>query len=173
MMDYYHIHVSNLVKKPIRIKGLDILAASASFETYQELSVHYFDYVENETEITSLLTSPIFLISKVIRDLFALYQPNREFKGIQLFTTSKDEQIAPLYFVPDLPKVDCLNEKVRINPNGTVNTIILDYHKVEDHPIFRLDHIAQQMVIINEDVAESLLRRNLYGLGLTKVEVID
>lgn len=172
-MDYYHLYLSDLVKNPIRIKELDILAATSPFDSYENLSVHYFDYVENETEITCILTSPIFLISKEVKDLFSLYNTSMKFKGIQLFTTKKDEAITPLYYIPDIPKVDCLDKKVRINPNGTINTILLDYHKMKGDPIFRLDHLAQQVIVVNEDVAESLLRRNLFGIGLTKVEVLD
>lgn len=172
-MDYYHLNLNHLVKHPIRIKGFDILASIAPFDSYKELSVYFFDYIEGETEITSILTSPIFLIDKKISDLFVLYQPNMQMKGIQLFSTDPDEKKkAVLYYLPDIPKIDCLSDKVRINPNGTINEILLNKDKVPEYPIFMLERIAEQKVIINEDVAESLLRRNLYGIGLKKIEIV-
>lgn len=173
MMDYYWLKQSDLVKAPIRIKGLDILASTASFDSYQDLTIYYFDYKNKETELTSILTSPIFLVSNEIRDLFALYLPKMRFKGIQLFCTNLEDKIAPLYFLPDLPVVDCINKKVRINPNGTIDTIILDSSRMSGDPVFRIDHITQQKVVINEDVVESLLRRNLSGIGFEKVQVIE
>lgn len=173
-MEYYSLKLSPFVKNPIRIKKLDILASKAPFTAYEDLNIYYFDYEEGRTEITSILTSPIFLINKEIRDLFALYNNTMMFKGIQLFSSDKeaDRRKAVLYFLPDLAKVDCLSQKVRINPNGTIDTIILDKSKLEDYPIFGLGQISEQRVIINEDVAESLLRRNLYGIGLEKVLVL-
>lgn len=172
-MDYYHLKLNGLVRNPLRIKGLDLLAAKADFNSYQDLAVYYFDYTEGETEIPCIITSPIFLICKEIRDLFALYDPQMQFKGMQLFSTGEAEKKAPLYFVPNIPIVDCLSKRVRINPNGTVNTIILDRDRMTNKPILRVDNIVQHTIIINEAVAESLLRRNLYGIGLEKVEVIS
>ena len=51
-----------------------------SFEAYNDLNIYYFDYEEDRTEITSILTSPIFLIDKEIRDLFSLYSNTMKFK---------------------------------------------------------------------------------------------
>jgi len=172
-MEYYSLKLSPYVKNPIRIKKLDILASKTSFEAYNDLNIYYFDYEEDRTEITSILTSPIFLIDKEIRDLFSLYSNTMKFKGLQLFSTDEiDKKKAVLYFLPDIPKVDCLSKKARINPNGTIDIIIIEKTKLEDYPIFGLDQIAEQKVIINEDVAESLLRRNLYGTGFEKVTVL-
>lgn len=171
-MDYYYLKLSELVKNPIVVNYQDLLIVKKSFEEFEDLSIFFFHYEKGVTETPDILTSPVFLVSKTVRDLFGLYDTTMRFKGIQLFSEEEKEKQCPLYFLPEIKKVDCLYHKVVIFPNGTIDKIILDKNKLDDTPVFMLDRIIEQKVMINEDVAESLLRRNLYGIGLERVEVV-
>ena len=68
--------------------------------------------------------------------------------------------------------VDCLHESAEKYDNGMLKELVLDKRKLEGFHIFRVAGLLEYKVIITLPVAESLLRRRLYGIGLRKVKVI-
>ena len=51
--------------------------------------------------------------------------------------------------------------------------MVLDKTKIEDKKIFRVANLKEYPVIINLDIAESLLRRFLSGIDITRVEIAE
>jgi len=170
-MEYFVLTISQYVKNPIRIKGFQSNLPVIDYEDMKELAVGYMEEYK-ETEITDILVTPFLMVSKPIRDLFSLYDTKMEFKGVQLFGDQDGKKVTPLYFVPQVKSIDCLHKSVKINPNSTINEVVLDKDKLNDAAVFKLDRIVQQIIIISLDVAESLLRRELYGIGLEKVRIL-
>ena len=58
-----------------------------------------------------------------------------------------------------------------MHPNGALKEVILDQHKIKGRDIFRIKGIIENKTIISLAVAESIMRRNPYGVGLERVQV--
>lgn len=168
-MEYFVMKLGSKIKNPVRPVLRGMSEPMISYDELSDFSLGYFD--REGVEITDMLTSPVFMVNESIKKLFLLYDEKIKYKGIQLF--SMDEKRIPLFYYAVHPqKLDCLHPRTRINPNGTVNEVILDMNKVPDKDIFIPDCLPVPIIIISLRVAESLLRRDIYGLGLEKVSLM-
>ena len=77
-------------------------------------------------------------------------------------------------FVKKLPfeMIECLHESSKKYTNGTIEELVLERKKIGEKQIFRVTPLLEYKVIISLPVAESLLRRRFYGIGLKRVKVI-
>ena len=75
------------------------------------------------------------------------------------------------YWIYDCVMEDCLHQDTVIYPNGALKEVILDQHKIKGRDIFRIKGIIENKTIISLAVAESIMRRNPYGVGLERVQV--
>lgn len=174
-MDYYELRQSHKVENALEIMGLDkekycYAMTKADFESLDKLKVAYFSGREFE-EICDVLIEPTFLISDKMKKIMELYERESRYKGVQLFPTAEKSQQFPLYWVPDFPEVDCFHKNTVILDNGMVKKIVLDARKLGRHHIFRLPGLLEYKVIVSMPVAESILRRRLYGVEFQKIEV--
>ncbi len=90
---------------------------------------------------------------------------------------TKDKKLSFYADVIDIPTF-LISEKVKevfINYDDSIiiKCVILDKTKIEGKKIFRVANLKEYSVIINLDVAESLLRRFLSGIDITRVEIIE
>lgn len=174
-MDYFELRQSSKVENALEIMGLDkqkycYAMTKADFEALDKLKVAYFSGREFE-EICDVLTHPTFLISDRMKKLMELYEKESRYKGVQIFPTAEESKQFPLYWVPGFPEVDCFHKDTVILNNGMVKKLVLDVRKLGKHHIFRLPGLLEYKVIVSMPVAESILRRRLYGVELRKIEV--
>lgn len=175
-MDYFELYQSEIVENPVELMGLDRNCYSyamkeGEFETLDKLKVAYYSGRETE-EMCDILKEPTYLISNEIKGLFELYDKKIGYKGVQLFSTASENISSPLYWVADFPVVECLHESAEKYGNGMLKELVLDKRKIRGLDIFRVAGLLEYKVIITLPVAESLLRRRLYGIGLQRVKVI-
>lgn len=175
-MEYYELVQSRKVENPIELMGLDQKAycyamTQKDFAALDKIRVAYFSGNEAE-EICDILTSPTFLVSDRLKNLLALYEKETEFKGIQIFPTSEESRQYPIYWVPCFPEVDCIHESSILYDNGMVSSLVLDGSKIGRRNIFRLSGLLEYKAAVSLPVAESILRRRLYGVELRKMEVV-
>lgn len=171
-MEYFLLKLSPKVKNPVRLRAYyaDTDSPIVTYESLKELSVAYIED-KGEVELTDILASPIFMVSGQVKQLLQLFEPDIKFKAIQMFGFYHKEELKPLYYVPKFPEYPCLHKEVTVNPNGTVNKVVLDKSKIPEASIFRIQGLIENRIIISLEAAESLLRRPFYGIGLEKVEV--
>lgn len=175
-MEYYELFQSKKVENAIEILGLDpkkycYAMKEADFEALDKLKVAYYSGREFE-ELCDVLIAPTFMVSDHIKKLMELYEKDIQFKGIQVFPTAQESNKYPLYWVAKFPEINCFHKMTVIQDNGMLERLVLEQRKIGGRQIFRLPGIIEYKVIVSMPVAESILRRRMYGIGLQKIEVV-
>lgn len=172
-MKYFEIIPDQEISNPIRIQKVDknVYKNGISKEAFAEIPSLAVGYFENlpERELYDVLHEPAFLLSDRMKRLLALYEPEMEFKAIQLFATEERDHTAPLYWFPYIIPLDCLSAKTERYPNGVIKRMILDEKKAWNKSIFRVDGMMEQRIIVSLPVAESMLRRKVTGISFAPV----
>lgn len=122
-----------------------------------------------ETIFTDIVTAPFLLVSEAVKEILEAYEPTLKYKEMVLLDT--DTPKYALYYLPILDIIDCLSrEQTKFNAMGvTILEMAIDKDKVPDKSIFKLVNGTANYILVRLDLAESLLRRDLLGIGLTKV----
>lgn len=174
-MEYFELILDKKVENPVEVMNLDPKVYRYDmnleyFNALDTLKVAYYSGREME-ELCGLFVQPAFLISDDIKRLFVLYEKESRFKAVQLFSTAPENKLAPLYWVPWFPELDCTS-KTKKYTTGTVEELILDERVIRGRNIFKVAGLLEYKVIVSFPVAESLLRRRFYGVGFQKVKVM-
>lgn len=172
-MDYFELMVDPSISNPIQIQHVDRSvykndATHEEFDTTPKMTVGYFDN-SPQIEIYDLLGQPAFLISDNLKRLFALYVPEMQFKGIRVYANNLDDDEAPLYWWPYIPRVECLSDQTTKYPTGMLEHLVLDRNALHGEDIFRVDSILENKVVISLPVAESMIRRKMTGFTLKPI----
>ena len=127
------------------------------------------DESEN-TVFTSIVERPFPMISAEVKDVFDMYDPHIIYKEVVLLD-SKNEK-AGIYYIPILQEVNCLDEGSEFNLNKSLlKRGIIDYGRTEGKAIFRLGGVGHYYMVGRLDLVESVLKRNVKGIGLKELEV--
>lgn len=174
-MEYYLLRQAGNIVNPIKITNLDPLVYKSgmshqNFKNLDEAVVGYVSY-EPEKEIPDILTYPAYMVSDVIRKVMSMYDENISFKAVQVFPDNQEyiKEASKVYWIYDCVMENCIHPDTVILPNGAIKQVILDKHKVKGRDIFRIKNTVENKTIISLAVAESIMRRNLYGVGLERV----
>lgn len=167
-MEYFLLTISKNVKNTIKPELIDIESPLINYDTLPEVAVGYFD--GSNFEKSDILKYPVLMVSQEIMNLLILYDEELEHKAVQLFTKGNNPE-GYLYYAINPKAVDCLHPFVTINPNGTVNEVVLDAKRVPKDDIFLIDRLVERKIVISMRLAESLLRRKLYGIGLETIRI--
>lgn len=180
-MEYFELFLSKAVENPVRIAGLDFEPYRRAWKAQDgqddsagsaldDLKAAFFSGQESE-EICDLLTDPVFLISGNLKAVFEMYDRDIRFKGIQLIPKTEESSLYPLYWMPFPAVAHCLHRESVVLDTGTVSELVLDGERIGERHIFRVGGIAEDRVVISLPVAESILRRRMYGIGIRRAEV--
>lgn len=175
-MEYFELRQSNKVVNAVKIINLranayNYVMADQDFQALDKLKVAYFSGQDSE-ELCAILTAPTYLVSDQLKTVLKLYDKEMEFKGIQLFPLAEERKLYPLYWVPHFKVVQCLHETAEKYDNGRLKKIVLDKRTLEGISMARVGELLEYKVVVSLPVAESILRRRLYGVQLEKAEVI-
>lgn len=174
-MEYFELTQSANVLHAIQIYNLDpkqypYQITQAKFNDLPDLKVGYFSGSPAE-EVCDILTAPTFMVSETIKQLFSLYDSEIRWKALQLFPLDETYNVLPLYWVPLFTELDCLHDDTKKYDLGTIEHLVLNGRCLLGKDIFRVGGLLEYKVIVSLPVAESLLRRRMYGIGLKKVMV--
>jgi hypothetical protein len=175
-MDYFELYQSDKVENAVELMGLDrdrycYGMTEEDFTALEPLKVAYYSGRETE-EMCDILIEPVYLISNEIKRLFELYDKSIDYKGVQLFSTASENTKSPLYWVAGIKERVCLHETSEIYGNGMLKALVLDRKKIKGLDIFRVAGLLEYKIIVSLPVAESILRRRLYGIGLQRIKVV-
>lgn len=124
------------------------------------------------TVFTSIIDNPFPLISTEIRDVFDIYEPHIIYKEIVLLDQKYER--AKVYYLPILEEIECLHEKSEYNlDKSVIKKGVIDYEKTKDKAIFRLMGFDHYYMVGRLDLVESILKRNVKGIGLKELEVYE
>lgn len=173
-MRYFELTADPELSNPVRIQEIDTQIykngiSKEAFNAVKQLQVAYFDNSE-QTEICDILEEPAFMVSDALRRVFLLYEPEMEFKGVQLFANDMEDETAPLYWLPYIVSVSCLGKESRKYSNGMLESLVMDREApIGGRHIFRVADILEHKVIISLPVAESMIRRQMTGAAFKPV----
>lgn len=150
-----------------RIDHRDLNLHDAHKIPYRQL----FMIHESETTVfTSIVDKPFPLVSAEVKEVFDMYEPYIPYKEIILL--DQKFQRMEVYYLPILEEVDCLHEKSEYNlDKSVIKKGVIDYGKTEGKAIFRLKGFGHYYMVGRLDLVESILKRNVRGIGLKELEV--
>lgn len=176
-MEYYLLEQSKDVTNPIKVFGVDMenyipAMTHQDFKQLKRSKVAYAEYSRSH-ETPDILAHPTYMVSDTIRRVLQMYDDHISFKSIQVFPTSRKDLMegTRTYWIYDCVMEECLHPETICLPNGEIEKLILDKRKVKGRDIFRAKGTLDNKLVISLAVAESILRRNVYGVALKKVQI--
>lgn len=172
-MNYFELQIAPDTTNPINMQGVspDIYRNNSTLEEFSavaSLIVAYFDNTP-QLEIYDATAQPAFIVSDSLKRVFSLYEPQMQFKGIQLYANDLEDNTSPLYWWPFIPPIECLSNETTKYPTGNLKNLVLDYDKISTRQIFRVADLLEFKVVVSLAVAESMLRRKMTGFTLKPV----
>ncbi len=143
--------------KEENIHKMDELAVQ--FEIKEKSSAVYPDFIEN----------PVPLVSDKLKEILGKYEEKIFFKPVLLADIKRSRQDVYWLMVPD--GIDCLSPESEFNKNGTIKRMVIDEKKIRYRKVFKVKGILESLIVVRLDAAESILRRELTGIRLKRVEV--
>lgn len=144
------------------------------FEKLPKDKICYYKYAD-EVELPDVMRRPTFMVGTSIYNIVKLYDETVEWKALQVFPDQLDfvREMAKSYWIPCLPEYACLHGDAVVLPNGTVERLILNRGRMRNMDIFRVadERIRENLVVVSLPLAESINRRNVYGVSMERVEV--
>lgn len=118
-------------------------------------------------EYPAVIDQEVYLVNTQVKDVLGHYDWKLASSPTMFNDMHKGQQ--HLYWVLDIKTVDCLADETIFNPNRTLRKLVLNERKVIHIPMFKIGGILEEYVAVRLDVAESLLRRDIYGIELKPI----
>lgn len=128
-----------------------------------------FSYtIENENSIyTDIIEAPLYMVSETISRVVTMYDPSVITKRVSL--VNREKKTLRKYQLLLLEPIDCLHESSEFYPDKTVKRFILDKEKVKGQEIFQVAGVDRMDVIVSLNIAESVLRRDVFGVQFQEI----
>ncbi len=168
-MEYYMIQQDDCITDymyPVEINRKQLWEWAKSLSVADEESILQF-YVSGDADYIDFIEHPVSLVSEQLKDIFDIYQTGLIWKLVVFADIQRMQQTR--YWLASPPSLTCLSPRSEYHRDGTLKKIILDEYAVENHKIFRIQN-ANHHIIVDLDVAECILKFNLAGLKLQKVD---
>ncbi|MDE6950942.1 MAG: hypothetical protein K2P64_08510 [Lachnospiraceae bacterium] len=118
-----------------------------------------------------IISMPVFLMTKRAKKVVEMYAPGTVWKEMVLL--DQENEKVSRYFMPVFEEVACLAEESVFNlDHSMLKKIVLNEDVVRNHSIFRIAGVKKQYIVGNLDVVESMLKRDMRGIGITELDVI-
>ena len=125
---------------------------------------------DETTFYPDIISTPLFLMSQEAQKVVNMYEPRTVWKETVLL--DREMEKVSRYFLPVFEEIDCLAPDSVFNMNHSIlKEIVLDRRKIGDSAIFRIAHVEKQYIVGNLDIVESMLKRELLGIGITELRV--
>lgn len=176
MKKYFELQDTPELKYAPRIKSvfgkLDI--RDIKIETYPKLPKRQVFFVEpSEKNIfTDIILFPFLLITPVVLDVIKMYKDLCFYREVILI--DQLQRKSQLYFLPVFNETRILQAVGKEYDNGTYISKPAEQQGEKvfvDKNIFWVSDSLKRHTIISMDFAESLIRREVFGLGLKEVEL--
>jgi len=137
-------------------------------EELEELERQFPVLEKGEMVYTDFIEKPIMLISDAVKQLVEKYVPNMPFKAVVL--TDMPKLMQALYWLVIPPKVRCLSAQTEFHLDGTLKKLVIDEQLAAPYSFFQIEGIKEQFIVVNIELAESILRRDFRGIRLQKIQ---
>lgn len=176
MTKYFELQETPELKYAPRIKNLfgkfDI--RTIQLETYPKIPDRQVFIVEpsNKTIFTDIILSPFLMISSTVLEVIKMYKDLCFYR--EVFLINQLQRKSQLYFLPvfNETKALCVESKEYDNGKNISKQTKQQGEKVYvNKNIFWVSDSLKRHTILSMDIAESLIRREVFGLGLKEVEL--
>lgn len=145
-----------------------------NFEKIPKDAICYYKY-SDEVEMPDVMLTPTFMVGRSIYNIIKLYDDSISWKSLQVFPDLREftREMTKSYWIPFVPECKCLHKETVILPNGTVEKVILERRNMRNVDIFRVtgEGIRENLIVVSLALAESINRRNVYGVSIERIEV--
>ncbi|MWC30008.1 hypothetical protein [Paenibacillus sp. MMS18-CY102] len=143
---------------PAALDAFEALPVSSAAEVHGSRTRDYVDWIER----------PYWLASDQMKSIMHKYNRQIRLKHVALVDTEQGRQHP--YWALQVPALRCLSPESEQYPNGTIKRLVLERERLQGQHLFAVEDMLAPCLIISLAAAESLLRRNLTGFVLTRVE---
>lgn len=154
------IGIAQVIKKELvtmeRMAELEEL--ERQFPVLEKKEMVYIDFIEK----------PVALFSDAVKQLVEKYEPRLPFKPVVLMEMPNLKQT--LYWLVIPPKVACLSSQTEFHLDGTTKKLVIDETLATPYTFFKVEGIKEEHIIVNIELAESILRRAFQGIRLHQVQ---
>lgn len=173
VMKYYIMSQDKRIANGITFKEI---SSTETFEVGEEfrgkiknnLVLHMKD--TPHTAYTDMIESPFIMVSEALSKVIEMYEEETEFTNIIL--SSQVGKPSLDYKVALINRIQCLHENSEFYKDNSIKDLVLDKNKIGERQIFKIKGISPHYVIVSMNIAESLLRRSLYGVRLEEIKCI-
>ncbi|MET3207292.1 UNVERIFIED_CONTAM: hypothetical protein ABIC26_000226 [Paenibacillus sp. PvR008] len=151
---------------PVEINRKQLWEWAESLSVADEESILQF-YVSGDADYIDFIEHPVSIVSEQLKEIFDIYQAGLSWKLVVFADMQRMQQTR--FWLANPPSLMCLSPLSEYHRNGTLRKMILDEFAVDNHKIFRVQD-ANHHIIVDLDVAECILKFNLAGLKLKKVD---
>lgn len=175
MMDYFYMNINSISPVQPVIADIEKYPYKVTKEAFEKMSDNYIGYyiLKENYEIPEILNHPTFMVQSELRRVISLYDDGIQWKNVTLLPDdlSAAKERAEVYHVPFLKKIDCIHKDSIIYDNGSIEKLVLESAKLQPLDIFQIDNLLANKIVVSLRMAESIMRRNCYGIRFEKVVV--
>lgn len=123
-------------------------------------------------EYPDVFDKQLFLIKGGVKDSFDLHIPHISYK--EFFLIDKTHKSYERYYAPVLPVIESLSEQSECSADkSVVARAVLRKNCLPEESIFQVGGVADRVIIVRLDAAESILRRSPKGTHLSHVDLSE
>lgn len=177
-MKYFQIQNTQELKYAPRLKDwygkFDV--RDIRLDTFPKLpEMHLFLIEPSErTDYTDFILFPFLLVSPMVREVIEMYRELCFFRRVVLLDQQKKESES--YYLPVLDETSDILLRRKLYKNGVCisdDSIKKKGRIYPDRNLFWVRDVKKRHIILSMDMAESLIRRGVTGLGLCEVELYE
>lgn len=174
-MDYFRISQDKrYLHAPVISNATDIIQRRMDIsvknkEKIPDINIG-FSNIKSEVDFLDVLDTQLYMVSKQVKDVFAVYEPQLIFKDICILNNFTKEY--GQYYIPLFNECSCISDQSVVSPDRTCVEKLVMNQPGDDDSIFKVSGLLTDIVIIRLDVAESLLRRNIRKFRLEKISIV-
>lgn len=173
-MKYFELQDNPDLKYAPRIKNWygKFDTKNITLEKYPDLPQHQLFVLDSATKIifTDLILFPFLLVSPSVMDIIQMYKELCFYRDVILLDQVGGE--SKLYYLPvfnETSKLHVVEKGDKLLEDTCFN--LLNEKVYLDNNIFWVNDSKKRHTIISLDLVESMLKRNITGLGIKEVEL--
>lgn len=160
--------------KPVLLKAEEYAyrLTAENFEKMPRSSAGYYDFNEY-SEFPGIMVHPTYMVNMRIKKVIEMYDETIKWKSVTIMPNdgSKMKEASEVYWIPKLREFDCFDKETVIMPDGTIKRLVIRRDKVQNSDIFQISRARENKVVVSLRMAESICRRNIYGVRFERIEV--
>jgi hypothetical protein len=168
-MEYYRLAQDERIVEyayPLNLSRRELVNQIAAAIEDKKAAVQF--YVNEHSYYMDWLDYPLCMLSDKFKQICEQYQTDLVWKQAVLANTQAMTQ--RLYWILSTDEVDCLSSSSEWNKDGTLKKMVLDEQKIGARKICKVQGSLTHEVIVDLDVAECILKFNLTGIRLYKID---